>query len=315
MDEYSKIKIGLLKSGLPLESMIAESINSLSPKLPQPLVNLGEYFFQRKEAELPNSIDFCVTYDLDVKDCDFVQIAFLIECKYRTRMTGWYFMKNPLNDAGMEFFVENFVSGGKCSRTTFPFSAPPLGDTKLPIAGKGIEIYSNGEKNEKSIDEAVHQLMFGTSSLLIRAFFRETDVLEMMSEKGISIKGRSFHSLLCPVVVTTADIRILEDVDIEKIEKSDKPEDISEVKKTIVYSTPNPPLYVQRYVKEDVARNVESMLPPEAAGRNWTGFLAEYSMLFPSRYYIVNYNNFTDFISEYIVFAESMLTYACKRVQ
>lgn len=60
MTEYSRIKLELLKSGLPLESMIADSVSSLSAKLPSPLLNMGEYFFERSESELAHSVDFQV---------------------------------------------------------------------------------------------------------------------------------------------------------------------------------------------------------------------------------------------------------------
>ena len=157
---YSRIKIELLKSGLPLEAMVAESINSLSKKLSLPLLNTGEYFFKRDECELPLSVDFQVVCDVDVPYCDFIEIAFLIECKYRTKGTGWYFTKNHLNDAGQEFFIENFFSKGKCNRKNFSAFTPPLNCPDIPVAGKGVEIYGNGEDNKKSITEGIHQLMF-----------------------------------------------------------------------------------------------------------------------------------------------------------
>lgn len=311
MEHYSKIKTELLKSGLPLESMIAESINSLSSKLSNPLINHGEYFFQRQESEFPNSIDFLVTHDLDIKDCDFVQIAFLLECKYRTRGTGWYFTPNPLKDSGLESFVENFFSKGKCNRRTFPSSISPLNDKTMSIVGKGIEIYSNGERNEKSINEAIHQLMFATSSLLARAFFKEESLLGLMRKKGIDIKGRSMHSLLCPITVTTSDLHFLKDVNIEKVEQSKKLEDISKVERIVVYSA-KPPLYVERYIKETVAKDIIARFLSEVPTSAMKNYLTEYSVFFPSRFYIVNYKSVEDLLEKYIDFAGSMLVYACK---
>jgi hypothetical protein len=311
---YRKIKEELLKSGLPLESMVAKSIDSISSNLPKGLINHGEYFFERQSDAFPNSVDFMVTYDLDVEDCDFVQLVFVIECKYRTQGTGWYFTPNPIRASGMEFFVENFFSKGKCDWKTYPSSVPPLIDAKIPIVGKGVEIYSNGQRNEKSINEGIHQLMFATSSLLSRAFFSEDQLLEIMLQKsGINIKGRSFHSLLCPVMVTTADIYFLKDLTIEKVEQSRKVEDISSTEKIVVYSTPNPPHYVNRYIKENVARDAMSILSLNALTRDLFNFLTRYSTFYPSRYYILNYQGFEDFIKKYIDFAIYMLMYACRR--
>jgi len=310
--DYSKIKEELLKSGLPLESMVATFIDSVSSKLPRELINHGEYFFERQISEFPNSVDFVVTYDLDVEDCDFIQIVFVIECKYRTRGTGWYFTPNPLRDPGMEFFVENFFSRGKCSWEKFPSHAPPLNDINLPIVGKGIEIYGNGQRNEKSINEGIHQLMFAVSSFLSRAFISEDKLLEAMQKRGIDIKGRSFHTLLCPILVTTADIYFLKELTIEKVEQSRKHEDISSTEKIVVYSAPKPPLYIQRYIKVNVARDVSSKSPLEVPTRDLLDLLNKYSTFHPSRFYIMNYQSFEDFIKKYIAFATSMLMYACR---
>ncbi|MEM3566141.1 MAG: hypothetical protein QXK18_04635 [Candidatus Bathyarchaeia archaeon] len=311
---YPRIKEELLKSGLPLESMVAKSIDVISSELPRKLINHGEYFFERQSDAFPNSVDFIVTYDLDVDGCDFVQLVFAVECKYRTRGTGWYFAPNPVGDSGMEFFVENFFSKGKCNWKTFPSTIPPLNDTKIPIVGKGVEIYSNGQRNEKSINEGIHQLMFSTSSLLSRAFFSENLMLEVMLQKsGINLKGRSFHSLLCPIIVTTADIHFLKDLTIERIEQSEKLEDFSSSEKIVVYSTPNPPPYVKRYIMENVAKDITSMLPLNVSTRDLFDFLTRYSTFHPSRFYILNYRNFEDFIKKYIAFAETMLIYACRR--
>jgi hypothetical protein len=311
--DYSKIKMELLRSGLPLESMIAESIDSLSSKLTHPLINHGEYFFQRQETEFPNSVDFVVTYDLDIENCDFVQLVFLIECKYRTQETGWYFVPNPLKDSGMEFFVENFFSGVKCSWKTFPSLAPPLGDTTISIVGKGIEIYSNGSRNEKSINEGIHQLMFATSTMLDRAFFSEGELTQTMDERGINIRGRSFHSLLCPIMVTTSSLYFLKGIDVQKIEKSEKLDDITSAGSLLVCSTPTPPIYIKKYIRENVERNVISTLGSKTIPlSSLKSFLLKYSTFHPSRYYITNYQNINDFIQKYIDFAGKMLTIACK---
>lgn len=315
MKDYSKIKLTLLKSGLPLESMVAEAINSMSSKFPHPLLNHGEYFFKRQEAQLPHSIDFQVTHDLDIKDCDFIQVVFLIECKYCTKGTGWYFSSSPLKDAGMEFFVENFFSKGKCNRKTFPSLIPPLNDKAIPIAGKGIEIYSNGQRNEKTITEGIHQLMFACCDSLSRAFFREEDMQKAMEDRGIDIKGRSFHSLLCPVIVTTSDLLFLKNPSIEKVEQSERLEDISDVKEIITYSTPKPPLYVRRYITGTVAEDIKSLLYSisEAEKTRAEIYLLNYSLLNPSRYYIVNYREFEAFLEDYISLATSMLYHACNK--
>jgi hypothetical protein len=313
MNNFSRIKTELLKSGLPLESMIADAIKTLSSKSNNRLINHGEYLFERQESEFPNSVDFLVTYDLDIKDADFMQIAFLIECKYRTRGTSWYFTPSPMDDFGMEFFVRNYFSKGKCEK--FPTLAPPLNDESIQAVGKGIEIYSNGARNEKSISEGIHQLMFASSSLLSRAFVKEETMLQTMLKRGIDIRGRSCHSLICPILLTTSDIYFLKDVNIEKIEKSERPEDLGKAEKIVSYSTPKPPLYIQRYIEEVVFKDIMTLLANQIDPQNVQEFLYQKMLLFPSRYYIVNSQSFKGFMEKYIHFAGAMLSFACKKTE
>ena len=312
MENFAKIKTELLKSGLPLESTVAEIISGLSPKLRKPLLNLGEHYFQRRESELPSSVDFAVTYDLDIEGCDFVQIVFLIECKYRTKGTSWFFVGNPEGDAGMEFFMENFFSSYKCNRKTFPSLVPPLNDEKMPIAGKGTEVYAHGQGNEKSINEALHQLMFASSSSLVRAFFRADDerLVETYLKRGVNIRGRSFHSLLCPIVATTANLYFLM-ANLEKVEQSDKLEDFCTREETVVYSS-NPPPYLAKYTTDVVFENIKPLLPIGTIEQRVQTYLIESSIFFPSRYYFIDYKNIEDFMRKYIDLASSLLIYACR---
>jgi len=282
------------------------------------LINLGEFFFKRPESELSNSVDFLFTHDLDLKTCDFLQLVFLIECKYRTRGTIWFFTQHPQNDAGEELFIENFLTKGKCNRKSFPSLTPPLGE-KLPITGKGIEIYSTGQRNEKSIREGIHQLMFAAGSTFIRAFFSEDSMIQLMANRGIDIKGRSYHSLVCPILVTSAELRFLKEMTIEEIEKSENLPDISKSEKVITLSTPVPPPYIRRFITENVAEDAISLLDlsraidrDRARALRVKTFLTKYSMLLPSRYYIVKYQSIREFVQKYISFASALLTFAHK---
>lgn len=315
MSEYPKIKNALLKSGLPLESMVADCIEALSSKLAHPLINHGEYFFERNEADFPHSVDFQVTHDLDVENCDFLQIVFLIECKYCTQGTGWFFISNPEKDAGQEFFVENFFSKGKCNRKNFPVLVPPLNDKTIPLSGKGIEVYSNGERNEKKITGGIHQLMFACSSSLGRAFLKEEHMSKMYSDtRKIDIQNRSFHSLICPVLVTSANLYFMEKPTIKKVEKSEKVSDICSTGRLLTYS-PKSPNYVRRYITENVFENIKPLLSTKLEETKAKTYLLEYSLLNPSRFYILNYQHIETFIEEYIKLASAMLSYACEKGQ
>ena len=224
-----------------------------------------------------------------------------------------------MNDAGMEFFIENFLMKGKCSRKSFPCLAPPL-DKDFPIAGKGIELYTTGERNVRSIRNGIHQLMFASGSMLVRAFTDPRSMVEIMAKRGIDIAGRGFHSLVCPILVTSAELRFLKERTVEEIERSEKLEHISESERTVVFSTPKPPLYVESYIRETIAKETISMLQlsqtipkDRAVIHRVRNYLLEYSLLYPSRYYIVDYQNIHDFIQKYILFASALLAFGHKR--
>jgi len=323
-EDFKKIKSEILKSGLPLESMVSRVIDSASSKLTHPLINIGEFFYERQGKDLPFSIDFNVLHDLDIENCDFMEIVFLIECKYCTRGTKWFFIPNPVKDAGMEFFIENFFDNEKCNLKKFPSTSYPLLDRSIPILGKGTEIYSNGQRNEKTIHEALHQFMFASASQLSRAFMLEDDVAIYMLKRGIDVKRRSFHSLVCPVIVTTADIHVLENTDIKEIETSKKIEDFSSLKDISLLSTPRPPIYIQKYIVEDVAKNTEIFVKSavmnnkvnqslEVLKIQMQTYLTKYSTMFPSRHYLVNYNNLSRFIEQYIAYSKILLQYTCNK--
>jgi hypothetical protein len=304
--KYNKIKEELLKSGLPLESVVLRSLLFLSPELTQPLLYHGEFFYKRSETELPGSLDLLFTYDMDLKECDFIQLVFLIECKYRTRGTTWFFTPNQIGDPGMEFFIENFFNKGKCTRKTFPSMAPPLGRA-VSLVDKGVEIYSDGNRNEESIKKGLHQLMFGAASLLRRAFFKTEGLVETMDDRKINIRGRPLHTLICPLLVTTAGLRVLTEPSIETIEKSKNPDEVSKIEELVVL-TNYPPLYLREYVTNEVLKDALSfseMTPADT--RSAKSFLMESSMFHPSRYYVIDIHSLLSFIPEYLTFIESLL--------
>ena len=314
MNGYSNFKKHFLKSGLPLEATIAFEIDEISSKFPKPLINHGECFFQRDEVDFPHSVDFMVTHDLDLKDCDFVQIAFLLECKYSTRGTKWCFMYNPSKDAGEELFVENFFSHDKCRKANVHTTSPPLNDKSIPIVGKGISV-NDGGKNQHTITNGIHQLMFASANQIGRAFVKEETVTKSMKKRGIDINGRGIHSIVVPVLITTSDLHFLTVNNVEEIETSNKLEDVTKAQQILLYSTPNPPNYVKKYILENVFQSCKNNISNEpSVVKRAEIFLRYYSLFFPSRYYIINYKNFSKFVTRYISFASKLLEDACKGV-
>jgi hypothetical protein len=293
--------------------MVTDCLEKLSAKLPHPLINLGEHSFDREEADLPLSIDFYITHDIDIENCDFLQVVFLIECKYCTKGTGWYFIRQPEKDAGQELFVENFFSKGKVNRKNFPILVPPLNNDKIPVCGKGIEVYGNGQRNEKTIKEGFHQLLFASCDSIGRAFIKEEFASETyLKHRKINIKNRSFHSLICPILVTTAELHFMDNLTIEKVENSEKNSDFSNSEPLLVYSMPSPPNYASRYIRENIFRTQEQFLTNQEK-TNAKVYLMEYALLNPSRFYVVNFKQIEKFIEDYISLASSMLSYACKK--
>ena len=108
-----------------------------------------------------------------------------------------------------------------------------------------------------------------------------------MLDRGIDITGRSWHSLVCPILLTNADLYFLNNPTIDNIEQSNKVKDVAKACDTIAFSTPRPPLYVRNYIMEHIAKEIRSRFPPKAISESrLMSYLFNTSNLNPSRYYI-----------------------------
>jgi len=310
---WAKIKEGILKSGLPLELEVRNLIDSISNKFR--LTNHGEYFFELKEGELPSSVDFKIVSDaVDLgQDFDFVQIHFLIECKYRTRNTRWFFVPEPTMDSGDEFFIENIAFKGKIRWENFSGHADLLG--KNFLVGKGVEMAGNGRRYSEGIRDGFYQLSFAAASHL--GTFSITPVPSLIKtyqkSRGINLKNRSFHALVCPMLVTNAEILALKNIGISEIERSGKVEEVAERHDVLLHrSHPSP--QIQRYITQSVLKRALESLPsiglPDFPKERVESNVWKLVTFYPSRFYVVKVGALPVFIEDYIAFIRKLTEFA-----
>lgn len=72
-------------------------------------------------------------------------------------------------------------------------------------------------------------------------------------------------------------------------------------------------MYVRNYITENVLQDIKPLLSTKEEETRASTYLMRYSMLFPSRYYVVNYENFESFMEKYINIAAGLVSYACEK--
>jgi len=311
---WSKIKEGILKSGLPLELAVCNLIDSISNRFR--LINHGEYFFELKEGEPPSSVDFKITSDaVDLgQDFDFVQIHFLIECKYRTRNTRWFFVPEPTMDSGDEFFIENIAFKGKIGWKSFSRHADLLGRNLL--VGKGVEIAGNGKRYSEGIRDGIDLFAFAAAShLSLNPIIRVPELVETYRKsRGIDLENRSVHTVVCPILVTNAEVLTLKNVDISDIEQSKEIEEMAERHDALLhrsYQSPQIRRYITQFMLKETLESLPYMglwsaLPKERVESN----LWQHVTFHPSRFFVIKVEALPSFIESYIAFIKKLTEFA-----
>lgn len=92
-------------------------------------------------------------------------------------------------------------------------------------------------------DEAFHQLMFAAASQLSHRLVLDVSDLERVySDRGIDIKGRTVQTLVCPILITTASLSILESKSVKDFDDSEKASEVSTPSDLLVHSAALLPL-------------------------------------------------------------------------
>lgn len=214
----TKWKDRLLSSSLPLEYEVAKILtkNNFSIDF--------DYAYKRYDNtnEKEFSIDIIASgyYPFEMDASINLTIDLLVECKFRNPNVSWLFV----NDINISDY-SNFSSKGvlklidefsevhyKHRHNPYPFC-----DTCL----KGMEVNTqNGEVHDNGITHGINQLVYSMPSVLARHI--NSALLRQLTDV--------YPYILCPILITTADLRILNnDFSIENLKKSDSLDEISEV--------------------------------------------------------------------------------------
>ena len=186
----------LLKSGLPFEYEVKECFAKYK------CIIWDEYTYIKPDE---NNIEKEFSYDLDAnyltKSGDMLN--FMIECKYKTEPTAWFFLPDPYNDQQevnpnsflhpVDYFTDN-----KFLFNNYPYYnvQKPLGEFCL----KGVEIF-NDKFLELNIHKAIQQLSYAFIEKVI-----ESMDLQLTIEHSTSANTISFN---IPVIITNAELRLI----------------------------------------------------------------------------------------------------------
>ncbi|OJY92697.1 MAG: hypothetical protein BGP13_19240 [Sphingobacteriales bacterium 40-81] len=204
----------LLKSGLPFEYEVKECFAKNNCQV------WDEYSYLKPDE---NNLEKEFSYDIDVNYWDLSgdnSFTFLVECKYKSEPTKWFFMPDPYcfqSELSQNSFLHpiDHFSGKKFLFNKHPYYSiqEPLG----PFCLKGIEIYQN-QYLELNIFKAINQLSFAFVEQVISSIQNQIEVENFYETTFFNI----------PIIVTNAELyRINENVTTDQIEKAENIDTIS----------------------------------------------------------------------------------------
>ncbi|MBI5000928.1 MAG: hypothetical protein HZB92_05305 [Euryarchaeota archaeon] len=148
----------------------------------------------------------------------------------------------------------------------------------FPMCNKGIELLEN-DINSESINHAIFQVLFGVPNNTIN------EIASNIKSGGIGDEVQVHITV--PVVVTTAELYLLnKGISIESIKKSSKTDMILTKVNSIEYQL-NPPLHLKEYSRFLIMKYQKNL--PEKLYE----CLIHDTEYIPSRVYLFNYNNLT----------------------
>jgi hypothetical protein len=203
----------LLKSGLPFEYEVKECF------VENGCTVWDEYSYLKKDE---NDVEKEFSYDLDANKWNGgYSIEFMIECKYKTEPTKWFFTPDPYsyqNDLTKNSF---FHPIDPFSENSFLFDNVPFDNViKNPLGPfclKGVEIFKN-QSIETNITKAIKQLSYAFVDKLISSFDSQLNT-EMFNNSIF---------LQIPIIITNADLHLInKNLTTKDIEIASSIEDIS----------------------------------------------------------------------------------------
>lgn len=211
-------KKGLLKTGLPLEYVTSNILNNKGYEI------FGDYPYIRpnENKELKEfSVDIRTHKSLAIKERLFT-LSMLIECKYRQPGTSWIFSPYPSSivPIGLVHSSEKLVPVRLDSSSLYDF------EDSIGYCISGIELDSNGNGKTDGAKHGAFQLRFAMPVLLKSTF---EHVLEHNWYEG------RFINLLCPILVTTSEIRVIKpNLALSDFDNAKELDDVSELREAVI---------------------------------------------------------------------------------
>ena len=186
----------LLKSGLPFEYEVKECFAKCK------CIIWDEYTYIKPDE---NNIEKEFSYDLDAsyltKSGDMLN--FMIECKYKTEPTSWFFLPDPYStqqEVTPNSFLHpvDYFTNNKFIFKSYPYYniQKPLGEFCL----KGVEIL-NTQFLELTIHKAIQQLSYAFIEKVI-----ESMDSQLTAEHSDMADAISFN---IPIIITNAELRLI----------------------------------------------------------------------------------------------------------
>ncbi|MFN3137219.1 MAG: hypothetical protein ACE37L_06005 [Allomuricauda sp.] len=227
MSSNSKWKSGFLKTGLPLEYVTSNVLSDLGHSI------FGEYPYirpdERKELK-EFSVDLRTYKSLDSED-KLITLSMLVECKFRQQGTSWIFSPYPSDmfPIGLTHSTEDLVPVRIETKSIWKF------EQKIGYCIGGIELKPDGSGNTNGAKHGVFQLRFAMPVLLKNEY---ENALDHMWSDGRDI------DIICPILVTTADIRVIKNnLNLDDFHMAKEIDDVTELKEAIILNErPGPQL-------------------------------------------------------------------------
>ncbi len=219
-------KNSLLKSGLPLEHLVSELLYELD------IYVSGEYSYMRSNEagiETEFSVDLSAFEFIGKRDFEWATINYLIECKYTSPGIVWLFAPLTNNEVGILDIVH--VNQDLTTKNV-DITALNEWEDQYVFCTKGIELQSKNV-NPNTISRGLNQIRYAVPQYMARINDSQSKAFH---EEELRIE------FLCPILVTTADIRILKrNLNIDDYLNSKDIDEISERVEILIHSKPKGP--------------------------------------------------------------------------
>jgi len=200
----------LLKSGLPFEYEVKEKF------VENGCVVDDEYIYTKKDE---NAIQKDFSYDLDATYWKGCSVNFMIECKYKTLDTNWFFLPAPYSYIDGIYADDFFHIGDYFVNDRFAFSKKHILDKDFigPLCGKGVELFKD-TYIETNIRKAINQISY--------AFVEK--IIEGIDEQLYTDTFFDTAFVTIPLIITNAKLNVInERITVQDIKDADEIGDVS----------------------------------------------------------------------------------------